>query len=359
MAKAKEKAYEELYEKSNSKEGEKDLYRLAKQRDKTSKDVQQVGLIKDSDGNVLTSEDDVLRRWKEYFDQLMNEENERETRLENAEPVNKEVKQITKEEVRRTLKRMKVGKAVGPDDIPIEAWIGLGEIAVDFLTTVFNKILESEKMPDEWRNSVLVPIFKNKGDVQNCSNYRGIKLINHSMKLWERVVETRLRKEVDICEQQYGFMPGRSTTDPMFALRLLMEKYREGQRELHCMFVDLEKAYDRVPRQELWECMRQSGVAEKYVRIVQDMYEGSVTSVRCAVGMTEGFQVQVGLHQGSALSPFLFAMVMDRLTDDARQESPWTMLFADDLVICAESKDEVEDELKKLEVCFGKKRNES
>ena len=111
------------------------------------------------------------------------------------------------------------------------------------------------------------------------------------------------------------------------------------------MFVDLEKAYDRVPRQELWECMRQSGVAEKYVRIVQDMYEGSVTSVRCAVGMTEGFQVQVGLHQGSALSPFLFAMVMDRLTDDARQESPWTMLFADDLVICAESKDEVEDEL--------------
>ena len=62
----------------------------------------------------------------------------------------------------------------------------------------------------------------------------------------------------------------------MFALRLLMEKYREGQRELHCMFVDLEKAYDRVPRQELWECMRQSGVAEKYVRIMQYMYEGSI-----------------------------------------------------------------------------------
>ena len=95
------------------------------------------------------------------------------------------------------------------------------------------------------------------------------------------------------------------------------------------------------------------------MRIVQDMYKGSVTSVRCAVGMTEGFQIQVGLHQGSALSPFLFAMVMDRLTDDARQESPWAMLFADDLVICAESKDEVEDELEKLEVCLGKKRNES
>ncbi|KAK3520256.1 hypothetical protein QTP70_019682, partial [Hemibagrus guttatus] len=75
---------------------------------------------------------------------------------------------------------------------------------------------------------------------------------------------------------------------------------------------DLEKAYDRVPREELWYCMRKSGVAEKYVRVVQDMYESSRTVVRCAVGQSEEFKVEVGLHQGSALSPFLFAMVMDQ-----------------------------------------------
>ncbi|KAK3513370.1 hypothetical protein QTP70_012333 [Hemibagrus guttatus] len=78
---------------------------------------------------------------------------------------------------------------------------------------------------------------------------------------------------------------------------------------------DLEKAYDRVPREELWYCMRKSGVAEKYVRVVQDMYERSRTVVRCAVGQTEGFKVEVGLHQGSALSPFLFAIVMDQLSE--------------------------------------------
>ncbi|KAK3574055.1 hypothetical protein QTP86_001330 [Hemibagrus guttatus] len=112
------------------------------------------------------------------------------------------------------------------------------------------------------------------------------------MKLWERVVEARLRKVVEICEQQYGFMPRKRTTDAIFALRILMEKYRDGQRELHSVFVDLEKAYDRVPREELWYCMRKSGVAEKYVRMVQDIYERSRTVVRCAVGQTEEFKVE-------------------------------------------------------------------
>ncbi|KAK3514152.1 hypothetical protein QTP70_005083 [Hemibagrus guttatus] len=167
------------------------------------------------------------------------------------------------------------------------------------------------------------------------------------MKLWERVVEARLRKVVEICEQQYGFMPRKSRPDAIFALRMLMEKYRDGQRELYCVFVDLEKAYDRVPREELWYCMRKSGVAEKYVRVVQDMYERSRTVVRCAVGQTEEFKVEVGLHQGSALSPFLFAMVMDRLSEEVRQESPWTMMFADDIVICSESREQVEENLER------------
>ena len=75
-------------------------------------------------------------------------------------------------------------------------------------------------------------------------------------------VETRLRDIVPICAQQLGFMPRKSTTDAIFALRVLIEKYREGKKELHCVFIDLEKAYDRVPREELWYCMRKSEVAE-------------------------------------------------------------------------------------------------
>ena len=106
-------------------------------------------------------------------------------------------------------------------------------------------------MPEECRRSVLIPIYKNKRDAQCCGNYRGIELMSHTMKVWERIIEARLTDSVEINKQQYGFMPGKGTTDSMFALRMLMEKYREGQRELHCVFVDLEKAYDKVPREEL------------------------------------------------------------------------------------------------------------
>ncbi|KAK3533009.1 hypothetical protein QTP70_006242 [Hemibagrus guttatus] len=252
VSKAKQKAYDELYTRLDTREGEKDLYRLARQRDRDGKDVQQVRVIKDRDGRVLTSEESIQRRWKEYFEELMNEENEREKRVEGVNSVEQKVDKIRKDEVRKALKRMKSGKAVGPDDIPVEVWKCLGEAAVEFLASLFNRVLEN-----------------------------------------------------------------------------------------------LEKAYDRVPREELWYCMRKSGVAEKYVRVVQDMYERSRTVVRCAVGQTEEFNVEVGLHQGSALSPFLFAIVMDQLSEEVRQESPWTMMFADDIVICSESREQVEENLER------------
>ena len=119
---------------------------------------------------------------------------------------------------------------------------------------------------------------------------------------------------MDLCQERKLPMPCLLYVDGM-----LMEKYRKGQRELHCVFVDLEKAYDRVLREELWYCIRKSGMAKKFVRLLQDMYEGSETVARYAVGTTESFKVKVGLHQGSALSPFLFAVIMDRLTDEVRR----------------------------------------
>ena len=78
----------------------------------------------------------------------------------------------------------------------------------------------------------MIPIYKNKGDVQDCSNYRGIKLMSHTMKIWERIIDRRIRSEVEICDQQFGFVAGKSTTDAIFALRRMIEKYCEKRKKL-------------------------------------------------------------------------------------------------------------------------------
>ena len=148
VAMAKRCAYDDLYARLETKEGEKELYRLARQRDRAEKDVQHVRVIKDKNGNVMVSSEAVLKRWKEYFQKLMNKENDRDPRTEEAEVVNEEVNCVSRE-VKNPLRRMKKGKAVGPDELPVEVWKSMGEMGIKFLTKLFNRLLMGERMPKE------------------------------------------------------------------------------------------------------------------------------------------------------------------------------------------------------------------
>ena len=154
---------------------------------------------------------------------------------------------------------MKRGKGVGPDLIPVEAWLALGGEGNRLLTRFVNKIMSEERIPEEWRESTVIPIFKEKGDVQDCKNYRGIKLTSHTLKIYEKVLDKRLREETEIGDEQFGLMRDRGTVDAIFILRQMMEKYAEKQRGLFLAIIDLEKAYDRVPRSEVWRSMRLKG----------------------------------------------------------------------------------------------------
>ena len=106
-------------------------------------------------------------------------------------------------------------------------------------------------------------------------------------------------------------------------------------------FVDLEKAFDRVPREVLWWALRQSGVEEWIVKVIQSMYEGVTTSVKLGAGESEEFAVKVGVHQGSVLSPLLFILVLEALSRKFRVGLPWELFYADDLALIADSEVEL------------------
>ncbi|GJU36052.1 ubiquinol oxidase, mitochondrial-like protein [Tanacetum coccineum] len=157
VARAKDKAYEDLYKRLDSKEGENDIYRIAKARQRRKMDLGSVRFIKDEDGRSIVNEDAIRRRWKEYFSALFN--GQRRGRTEDVDSIgaipqnNCYCSRIRHAEVKEALRKMGRNKAVGPDEIPIEAWRCLGGEGVRWLTILFNKTLSRAKMPEEWRLS--------------------------------------------------------------------------------------------------------------------------------------------------------------------------------------------------------------
>jgi hypothetical protein len=158
--------YDGLYQRLGTKEGEKDIYRIVKNRERKMRDIIQVKCIKDATERLLIKGEDIKNRWREYFDKLFNEGSESSSiELDiSSDDLNRQfVRRIQESEVKDALKRMKGGKAMGPNGIPIEVWRTLGDIAIIWLTKLFNLIFRSNKMPDKWRRNILVQIFKNKG----------------------------------------------------------------------------------------------------------------------------------------------------------------------------------------------------
>ena len=159
------------------------------------------------------------------------------------------------------------------------------------------------------------------------------------MKILERFVDGLIRQVVSIDDSQLGFVPGRGTTDAIFVVRQLQEKYLAVNKMLYMAFVDLEKAFDRVPRKVIWWALRKLGV-EEWMRLVQGMYANALSRVHVGHGFSKEFEVKVGVHQGSVLSPLLFIIVIEALSREFRAGVPWEDLYADDLVIIADSLEE-------------------
>ncbi|GJW49720.1 retrovirus-related pol polyprotein LINE-1 [Tanacetum coccineum] len=316
-------SYFRARKKLDSKEGANEIFRIVKARQRRRRDLGDICFIKDEGGRTVTDEEEIKKRWGEYFSSLFNTgepEGHEGIVDQNTLPlIDYYYSRISQTKVRTAVQKMGRNKAVGPDQIPIEAWRSLGAEGISWLTSLFNKIFISAKMPEEWRLSDVIHIFKNKGNAQVCSNYRGIKLLSYTIKLWERVIERMLRRETSVSENQFGFMPGRSSIEAIHLIRSLMEKYWGRQRDVHLAFIDLEKVYDSVPRDVIWKTLIDKGASRRYIKVIRDMYNGAKTRVRTSIGNTEFFSVE--------------------------EDIPWCMIFADDIMLVSESAKGLNDRL--------------
>ena len=293
-----------------------DVFKFVKFMRKEGRDIDGGGCMKDKDGRLVASEKDRGKLWKKHMEKTMNVENEWDQMVE-VDMVEGPGEGVT-DEVMEAMNKMKLGKTAGPSEVNMDMIIASGTFGVGVMKKLCQRVLDGEGMPEKWKTSVVVPIFKGKEDVMDCGAYRGVKLLEHAMKIVERVLENRIRKLVMIDEMQFGFMPGKGTTHAMFILRRTQEEFRGKEKKLYMGFVDLEKAFDRVPRKVMEWALSTKGLAEVLVQAVMGLYEGSRTKVRVGSGTSDEFGVRVGVHQGSVLSPLIFAIVVD-VTEHARK----------------------------------------
>ena len=300
-------------------------------------------VIKDKNEVLLTDSEEISERWKEYFCDLLNVPNSQENpEEENDFRIGEEDEEnlITMEEFEKAISRMKNGKSPGDDGLPVEVLKAGGATVANKLLKIFNAAYKAEMVPLDWQKGVISPILK-KGDKTVCYNHRGITWLSHAGKIYNRILQRRLRDCVeDILDDcLFGFRPGRSTTDAVFTAKMMLEKCWEWG------------VVDRVNRNLLWRILQEDNynVPAKLVRVIPSIYSQCVRKVRTQEVESAEVSIESGVRQEDVLSPLLLIAFMDKCIRDVKigENGEKTLLYADDVVVMVNSKTNIQDVAKR------------
>ena len=194
-------------------------------------------------------------------------------------------------------------------------------------------------------------------------NYRGITLLSVVGKIYTSVLNKRVSKWCEangvLSEEQAGFRPNRSTVDHIFTLSELLRARKARRKETHCAFLDIRKAYDTLDRDALWKRLLDVGIRGNMWRVIRNLYDVVESSVLVGQRRTEWFPVEAGVRQGCILSLILFVIFIDGLVRAVKRARVTSvlegvkfniLLFADDVVLLAESRQDLQ---KLLDIVFG------
>ena len=277
-----------------------------------------------------------------YFKNLLNTdvEIENENLLENIvqENDNSDLEgRITNEEIISSINAIHSNKSPGPDGICIEMFKNIKNEILPFLNRLFNEIFDKGDMPSEWCENIICPLYKS-GTSTNPENYRGISLINSIGKIFTGILTTRLQKWSEengvIDESQAGFRKGYSTTDNIFSLQAIVQKYLCRQRgRFYCIFVDFKRAFDSIPHTKLWDSLQRKGINNnsKFIKIFQSMYSQLKSCVKVKNSLSHFFECCIGTRQGCLSSPIIFALFINDLIAYLRAESDRGIFISNDI----------------------------
>ena len=182
---------------------------------------------------------------------------------------------------------------------------------IDMLLIICNKVWQARQWPTPWTQSLIITLPK-KGNLKLCQNYRAISLISHPNKVMLRIFLNRLKPQAEeiIKEEQAGFRVGRTTTEQIFNLRILCEKYLQHQQTLYHVLVDFKKALDRVWHAGLWATMRLYNINDNLIRSIECLYNKVSSAVYHDKNIRQWFRTTIGVHQG-LLFPTFFNIFLE------------------------------------------------
>ena len=272
--------------------------------------------MKSKEGVLITEPAQILDRWTEHFNGVLNQDSEFDMTVLQDIPqwdTNQSIDALpTLEEVSLSIKQLTCGKAPGEDGIPPDVYKHGGPALAEQLLKLFTQIWEEGEVPQEFRDATIIHMYKNKGDRACCDNHRGISLLCIAGKILARLLLNRLNKHIDdiglVPESQCGFRSGRGTADMVFALRQIQEKCMLHSQDLYLLFIDLTKAFDTVNREGLWCILERAGCPKLFVKLIRSFHEDMNATVREGNDRSPAFDVTSGTKQGCVLAPTLFSI---------------------------------------------------